>query len=305
MVLKDELNRFREHLDPDVEWDVGPRMGWTEKMADYLLLHPDALPEFMDFAEEVGPKGKLFSLLPHTLSVAGTPEAQKHLVSMALKYENDPQAMFQIVSSMLFVDNPEVASVEYLEKLHGKNIEQTSDVAMMALGKYGRNSDESGNRAFHYVKTQLEAAKDDNAIMVAISALGNGGRNENLELLQTYLKSGNSDLRSRAVDALRFVSSEDRYALILQAMTTDPEPSVRAAAAASLQYQLISPSFMTQLIDAVGKEKEMKVRAEQYKVLVKYSHLLPNRTEVFTALRSNESNGDLQNYLANELSRFE
>lgn len=305
MVLRDELSRFRDHLDPDSEWEVGPRMGWTEKMADYLLLHPEALPEFMAFVDEVGPKGKLFSLLPHTLSVAGTPEAQQSLISMALKYESDPQAMFQIVSSMLFVDNPEVSTVEYLEKLHSKAIEQTSDVAMMALGKYGRSADESGDRAFQYVKLQLETAKDDNSRSVAISALGNGGRSENLEILKNYLKSENPDLRSRAVDALRFVTSEDRYVLIMQAMTADRDPTVRTAAAASLQYQPINSIYVSQLIDAVGKEKEMKVRAEQYKVLVKYSHLVPNRVEVFAELRSNEPNGDLQNYLAGEMSRLE
>jgi hypothetical protein len=44
-------------------------MGWTEKMADYLLLHPEAIPELLNLAHEIGPRSRFFSLLPHTTLV--------------------------------------------------------------------------------------------------------------------------------------------------------------------------------------------------------------------------------------------
>jgi hypothetical protein len=304
-VFSDELNNFREKSSDKEEWAVGPRMGWTEKMADYLLLHPKYIKDFVAFAIELGPKDDRFSLLPHTLSVSGTPEAQAGLIQLAETFETDAQAMFQIVSSMLFFDTANSITIEYLENLSAKKIPQTSDVALLALGKYGNQSDPQGIRSFEYVRENLTAAKDNASKAVALSALGNGGRVENLQIAMHYMNSDDPELRRRAVDSLRFVESEERYPLIFKAMTTDSDKSVRVSAAASLQYQLISVKIIPDLLSAIQKEKEISVRIEQYKSLTKYGKIIPDITAIIQELLTKESNGDLQSFLERELSRLE
>jgi HEAT repeat protein len=303
MVFADEIQSFKEKAESNEEWEVGPRMGWTEKMADYLLLHPEAIPELLNLAREIGPQNRLFSLLPHTLSTCGSADAQAALIELAKAYEDQPQAMLPIVSSMLFLESANNSSVENLTSLHKKGITQTSDIALLALGKFGNQDSEPGKRSFEYVRNELQEAKTDEQRLLAISALGNGGREDNIELIAPLLKAENPEIRRRAVDALRFVSSESRYGLILQALA-DRDDSVRRAAGAALQYQPLAIEVVPELLKAVHFEKVIGVRIEIYKTLVKSAQSIPNFASVLNSIREKETNSELQAYLDRELSRL-
>ncbi len=180
-------------------------------------------------------------------------------------------------------------------------------VAMLALGNIGKTMKDSHPVRFEVIFSDLKAllgtsrTREDR--VVVIRALGNLGHDGTTELLQQDLSSRDSDLRSSAILALRFVPSASAEAQLLRALRTDVSEAVRAEAAQSLTHRPRSAALYGVLADCLMTEASERVKAAIMGALSPGVRDYPAVQESLTQLAKEDSWEDIRRYAHNLLLR--
>jgi hypothetical protein len=183
-----------------------------------------------------------FRVIIAALAQIGNPEAQSFLRWLFKKYPKDPEVRVLMLSSLSDVRGPTPESVALLrhEAVTSKhNLEKHS--AELGLGTMALmlRTDHPARSAEidRWLIEQLQTAKDDERKEDMLRAVGNSGGAETLAALQPYLDTANKKLRRLAVSALRWNRTAQAGSILLGALATDPEESVRAAAVSAFQIR--------------------------------------------------------------------
>jgi HEAT repeat protein len=120
------------------------------------------------------------------------------------------------------------------------------DSALLALGGAAGKAlqqpetAEVATRAVESLMGGVEQATDDKLRQLYVTALGNTGAPESLELLKQQMADPNPEIRSAALQAMRAIASEEVDTIFAQSMLQDPALPVRQSAVVAAGYRGLS-----------------------------------------------------------------
>ncbi len=172
--------------------------------------------------------------------------------------------------------------------------------ALLALGnqakKLGATDEEAAQQAKDELFNRYESETDDGELATLILALGNAADSRALPIAQQLRSSANPRLRSASVYALRFIDRIEADAVIVEAMTTDPDASVRLQAIEATS--VLSPSRPARLSQAlferIARDHDPSVRIAALRALGKVPSLHKELDAVLAQLRGSETDARVQ-----------
>ncbi|MBC7692305.1 MAG: HEAT repeat domain-containing protein [Methylotenera sp.] len=108
--------------------------------------------------------------------------------------------------------------------------------------------------------------KEDKKIYL-LTAMGNSKSNVFLPETKAAADSKRAEMRSAAVDSVRFAQDQSSRDVLFKALETDPTPEVKVTAAQSLRYQPFDSRTRTALENCSASGADLGVKLECYRVL--------------------------------------
>ena len=187
------------------------------------------------------PESMPYRVIVAALAQIGNKESQAFLRWLYTRHTDDEEHRVSIISSLSDVRYPAPESVALLTKIaYSKKDSLERHAAELGLGTMAlmlRGDQPERARAINdrLVKT-LGTAKESERAVELLRAIGNSGGLGTFSAVQPFLEAENLPLRRQAVSALRW-NSEQAEAVLLGAMTTDPDESARKAAVEAFQVR--------------------------------------------------------------------
>jgi hypothetical protein len=202
-----------------------------------LRLHPEEMAAVGRRLQTL----KTDSVAAHTLLgaliQAGTPEAQRTLVGEAQRVHGERSAMASIVSGLGGIEAPTMDTEAFLRTLHddptkSDGLGHTAEVALGNVAAHVHDADPArADAIIDDLATRLQTEKDPGEAAAELAALGNARSDRVTELAPAFLHNDDAQVRRMALFALGRVGTDAARALIDQVAESDPDPSIRRAAA--------------------------------------------------------------------------
>jgi hypothetical protein len=146
----------------------------------------------------------------------------------------------------------------------------------------------------------LQNAKTPAELLDVISALGNIGTAEALELLTPYTKSENPDVASVALFSLRLIASQSARDLLFSARTR-PQALVRMKAAKALSFQQLSAEELKLLGVWLLEDKDLLVRRQLF---TNISDHIKKQPDLVTELISKAIEFEQDSYMKAQMTKL-
>ncbi len=196
------------------------------------------------------------------LGSAGTPESQGALSSVIRASDAPPATRAAAAASLGLTDAPTEDSEHALVSAMSSPDSQVSSTAALGAGNLVQRMNAAGSgdstSAVDALVAALQDAATDDQRTVALQALGNTGDPRALSAIEQYLAYPVAQVRSAAVFALRFMTGDSVVGDLGTAMT-DPDVTVRRAAAGTLLFRSITP-LLGPVTHALQTDADVAVR---------------------------------------------
>jgi HEAT repeat protein len=202
------------------------------------------------------------------LGAAGTKEAQHALADVLGAADLPAARRMDAAIALAQGKQPTAEAAGALDAAIGAADPGLSSTATLASGAVVNQANAAAGNPPDYAPTRdavqklvdgLRGARDDQARLVYLQALGNTGDARALPALQPFLASPSPALRGAAVFSLRFFTGASVDEALAAALH-DPETGVRRAAASTLSYRRDVSPLEDAIREAVEEDKEMSVR---------------------------------------------
>lgn len=258
-----------ESLLADLRAAIGE--GRTRDTALYLrfkalvFLHPEVCPSLAEALERSGPDSLTADVIGGALGVVGHPEAQAALAAAILARRDDPVFVSRTVPFLTMARRPtdaaERALIDLAENPAGMDVRSA---ALFGLGTMARNSRESdpgrADRIAARLLSRLREPMPEAEADIVLKALGNSGSAKALPAFTVYAKASSAGLRAAAMTGLRFVDAPEADRLLIEALRSDPEASVRIAALRALSFRQPTGGSVRAHIGALTGDPSESVR---------------------------------------------
>ncbi len=287
-----------QRLDDKIQRDELGGETWTTLWAKATSTEPDAPKLFLQMralfkldparckdaaaalAGLASVKDNAFTITASALTAAGTPQAQAALrdAITACAAKRDHQEV--LLAELGNLANPDRASEAFTRDIvahHGDG--EIRNVAQLALGNMARalvdSEPDRGEALVGEALQQIQGARTLDDRMVSILTLGNTGSRRSWDALRAAASDPDFRVRQVAASALRAVEGDDVEQLLLALAVRDPEPSVRAEAATSLQQRSVAPATFEALSQLVRRDPSEAVRQTLVVVIAGYAEPFP------------------------------
>lgn len=181
------------------------------------------------------------------LGGAGTPQAQRALVSIVDNTRVPLPVRLNASTALLLLEQPTSATARELQRqMHDPN-EHIRGASSLALGSILPALDGAGERdsGLQALIANFERATTPHERVIALRALGNSGDARVVPLAWRAYSDEQVAVRIAAVHAVRLVSGAQAEALLWKAMLDDPEPRVRIQAIETVTAHRFVPAYLT------------------------------------------------------------
>ncbi|HEX6277894.1 MAG TPA: HEAT repeat domain-containing protein [Polyangiaceae bacterium] len=196
------------------------------------------------------------------LGAAGTPEAEKALRDVLRDARKTPAERLAAVDGAFALEHPSPDTAAALEELTRSDDPELKQNASLALGVAAARLAEDDASAAEGVVSRLSSdyasAKSSDDRIRVVGALGNARSSDALPALTRAMASDDPAVRTAAAAALRFVPDSAADVLLAQAITSDPELSVRNAALMAAGYRAFDP--LEQALRTAARDPEANLR---------------------------------------------
>lgn len=222
------------------------------KFKSLIYLHPESCKTLGKVLSRAGAKSLTMNILPKALSTIGHPQAQAALVEAIKAHSLDKMALFRLINPLATVSEPTEQAEETLKHLAFRSKDaEIAAMAQLALGaqarRIARTSSERAARIVDRFIAEIKKPSSPEITKQLLLALGNAGSSRALPEISKLATDPSPDLRATALRALRFIDSPQAETMLLEALRSDNDISVRVAAADALGYREITEaSFKTQ-----------------------------------------------------------
>jgi HEAT repeat protein len=249
------------------------------------------------------------SLLPKALSTIGHPQAQGALVEAIRAHSQDKTALFALINPLATVSEPTQQAEETLWNLafNSRDPEITA-MAQLALGAQARRlSATSPERVAKIVDRFIQEIKGSPSPQVTkqlLLALGNAGSSRALPEISKFVTNSSADLRAIALHALRFIDSPQAETLLLKALSSDQDSSVRIAAATSMGYREMTKSSFKAQAQIFSKDSNVTVRLKVLENLWKSHKTFPEARNLVKKAASEDRSEEIRKAARNIISQY-
>jgi hypothetical protein len=220
-----------------VDSDVALQRDLQRSLWARLRLHPEETAALGRRLQTLKPDSAAARLLLGALVQAGTPEAQRTLVSAAEQARGERTAMASIVSSLGSLETPTMDTEAFLRSVQddptkSDGLAHTAEVALGNVAEHLKSSDPGrADGIIDDLAARLEKDKDPAEAAAAFAALGNARSDRVTSLAPAFLHDEDPNVRRMTLYALDRAGSDAARALIEQIAASDPDPTIRSAAA--------------------------------------------------------------------------
>ncbi|MGA3162029.1 MAG: HEAT repeat domain-containing protein [Terracidiphilus sp.] len=250
-------------------------------------LHPDACARLAQLVQATAPDGPAMKLVTGALAAAGTYAAQAALVEIMHGHADNEALQLRLLPALGLLQNPDVATVSELKRLSGEAVsERVSFRARLALGAAARALKQSAPERAAAIVTellkQLTQARGPNVQRQYLLALGNTGAAGALPALKIYAASTDPSLRGAALSAMRFLVDGEAEEMLIAALGSDPESTVRLQAAEAISFRAMTPHSFDALKSALANDADSMVRLRAMSDLWEARDRFPQAVEAVT-----------------------
>jgi hypothetical protein len=241
------------------------------KIKAILKLNPEKVGELLDVAGDLDPNSPNYlsqlSIFMGALDIVEAKYAEEKLMSLIDKNLNNMPFLLQAIPAMGTLNNPTIQGKKYLtdlvEATSNYEVKSLSALSLGALsGEASTTSEKISDDAAIYLAGKLNRSTTPEERMTFTIALGNTGNVNAFEGLQKQFDTGNDDLDSTSLFALRFIPGEHIDEALVDALQ-NPSNNVQKKALDALSFRSPSQRKLEALADYVfdGRDENLKVSA--------------------------------------------
>jgi hypothetical protein len=235
------------------------------KIKALIAVYPETSSRWGELVSLAEPKSLTMRLVPGALGTIGHDQAQAALVAALKARANDKAVVERLMVILAQVETPSPLAENTLRDLALRSSQPSiAGQAQLSLGTMARNlaetSPERAAKTVAWAVSDLEAATSESKVCQMLLVLGNAGAVEALPAIRRRLDDKAIEVRAAAVSALRFIDTDQAEALLIQALTADPEAEVRRAAVAAFRYRFVSNRAIQANREALRSDKSPAVR---------------------------------------------
>ncbi len=279
------------------------------KLKSLIYLDPESCETLGNVLSQASPKSLTMSLIPKALSTIGHHKAQAALVKAIKAHSKDRDALFMLINPLATVSEPTKEAEEALRNLAFDSKDpDIRAMAQLALGAQARRiSVFAPERAGKIVDRFIEELRRSSSSEIKkqlLLAIGNSGSARALKEISKLAKDPLPDLRATALHALRFIDSPEAEKLLLDAVISDNNGSVRVAAANALGYrEMTEASFNTQK-QVFLKDSNVSVRLKVLENLWKSHKAFPEIRNLVKKAASEDPSEDVRKAAKNIIAQY-
>jgi len=212
------------------------------KFKALVYLHPEYCATLAKILSTADPNSLTMRVLAGALGAVGRPEAQAALATAIKSRSADWRALSSLIPTLGMVESPtQLAEDTLLDLASSSPIPDIASTAQLSLGIMARNlTGTSPERAAKIVDLfigKIGASPSQDTTRQLLLALGNAGSARALPTITQFITDPSAAVRSAAVLALRFIDSSQADDLLIKALTSDPEDTVRLEASTALKVR--------------------------------------------------------------------
>jgi HEAT repeat protein len=222
------------------------------KLKALIYLKPEICDELKGIlnSEDLSISSK--KVIVDALASVGNTEAQRLILSLLRSHQNDTTLLIPLLYSLFDIKKPIPETIETLREFafNCSKMELNAPARLILGVMANRLKDSSPDTSAEIVdelSKHLLSASSEEEISQLLLALGNAGSERALPLLIDFSRHQSGEIRSCALRAMRFIKSEKAEEVLLKALISDKEESVRRESAIALSYRKTTPrSFEVQ-----------------------------------------------------------
>lgn len=234
---------------------------------------------------------------------AGTPDAQNALRRFADRSDERSSDRLAALRNLSLVQEPTRDTAAALRaKMDDPELAYQGRLGVGTVAHRIRERLPDLARELDDLLTQrLGAAGTEEEILQFLAAVGNAGAISALPQVQRYLRHENVSIRTKAVDALRFMPGAEVDALLAAALLKDADARVRAVAAEAMRFRLSSPALIASLQQGLQQDKDVAVRHAALNTTAVFYGASAELESVLRWVAQNDPHPDLRTRAANIL----
>lgn len=279
------------------------------KFKSLIYLHPESCKTLGKVLSRASSKSLTMSILPKALGTIGHPQAQAALVAAIRAHSSDKISLFTLINPLATVSEPTEQAEEVLQNLAFNSKDpEIAAMAQLALGAQARRiaavSPERVARIVDRFTQELKRASSPEMTKHLLLALGNAGSSRALPEISELATSSSPDLRATALHALRFIDSPQAETLLVKALRSDPDSSVRLAAANALGYRNMTETSFKAQKEIFSKDANVTVRLKVLENLWKAEQAFPEVRRLVKKAASEDPSEDIRKAARNIMTQY-
>jgi len=279
------------------------------KFKSLIYLKPESCQALGEVLSRAGPKSLTMNILPKALSTIGHPQAQAALVQAIEAHSKDKNALFTLIHPLATVAEPTEQAEEALRRLAFKSKDpEIQAMAQLALGaqtrRIARSSPERAKKIVDRFIKEIKRSSSTEMTKQLLLALGNAGSSHALPEISELAKSPSPDLRATALRALRFIDSPRAETLLIDALRSDHDSSVRSAAANALGYREMTEASFKVHKQIFLEDSNVTVRLKVLDNLRKAQEAFPEVRRLIKRAASEDPSEEVRKVAKNIMSQY-
>lgn len=318
-----ELARWRQTLGNDTadsllarlrnldesESDSSEQTSLFLKLRVLASLDPEGCRKIGKAVFAGSPSSVAFRLLTASYAASGSEAAQEALAGAIRDHGSDPEALFPLILALSQVANPTTQSVKAIGGVAFDPTagEEETSLALLAYGAMAgslENSDPPrAGEMLDRLLAGLDSAPGFEKTRIFVGALGNTGSTKAFPALLRLSSDPSPKARGAALMAMRLIDTKDADQALFGALASDPDFSVRRAAASSLGFREMTDSRFRAQKSAIKKEEEASIRITLLNNLWSAREAFPATFEIVEEAAENDPSPDIRDYAARLLGK--
>jgi hypothetical protein len=267
------------------------------KFKALIYLHPESSVEIGKILAQAGAESFTMRTLTAALGAVGHARAQQALVNALRARPQDNAALRLFIPALGEASRPTPLAEAALRDLafdsSNSSGRETAAMAQLALGAMAQTlATTAPERAKSLVERflkELVSASSEQAIRQWLLVLGNAGADQSLPAIARFTDHPSPTLRAAAVSSLRWIEAGRADELLAKALTSDPEATVRAEAAAALSHREMNAATFEAQKRAFQTDKAVNVRLTLLRNLWRAQGTFPEARKLVEAAAKDES----------------
>lgn len=268
------------------------------KFEALVYIHPESCATLGNILATAEPGSVTMRVLVGALSTVGHPEAQAALIAAIRARSNEWPALLMLIPALGSVRAPTQLAEDTLRDLAFHSSDwNISSTAQLALGAMARNLAEMPERAAKIVKLvikEIDSSLSNDLTRQWLLVLGNAGSTLALPTVARFMNNPSSELRAAAASALRWIDSSQAENLLINALTSDPDATVRLEAAVALGFREMDAASYEGQKKTFLKDNALNVRLAVLKNLWRAREAFPEVRRFVKRAAANDASKDIR-----------